>query len=199
MTFLEDYPKICDLRDSSKVTIRALEPADEERLMEFFKNLPESERVWYRDDVADPKVIHHWCHNINLDRVLPLVAVQDGKIIAMWTLHVRDYGWTRHHGQLRGTVLPNRRNLGLASLMVHDLLKLATHYEVERLVIELVPEQQAVSQVFQNIGFRIDAVLKNWVKDFKGRYNDMYLLSMQLEPAWKKMEELIYQYGTHGG
>lgn len=199
MAGLKDFPKTCELRDGSVVIIRPLDPSDEEALMQFFKALPESERVWYRDDVTDPAVMHRWTHNINLERVVPLIAVQEGRIIANWTLHVRDHGWTRHHGQLRGTVLPHKRNVGLASIMVHALLGLASNYEVERLVIELVPEQQAVSQVFQSIGFRIDAVLKNWVKDFKGRYNDMYLLSMQLEPAWKKMEELIYEYGTHGG
>ncbi len=199
MSIVKDYPKTFELKNGSQALIRILEPSDEQALKRFFLALPEHERVRYRDDVTDPQVIHQWASIIDLNRVLPLVALQDDLIIAVWTFHIRHHGWTRHLGKLRGTVLPERRKLGLASFMVHELLGLASNLEIERVVIELVPDQQDLLSLYQSLGFRIDAVLKSWVKDFKGRYSDLYMLSMQLEPAWKKMEELIFEYGTHGG
>ena len=83
--------------------------------------------------------------------------------------------------------------------MVRELLRIAGSMEIERVVIELVEPQMQLLERYRKIGFKIDAVLKDWVKDFSGRYNDIHVLSTQLEPAWQKMENLIFDYGTHGG
>jgi len=199
MLDLTDYPKRLPLRDGYEVTVRITEPSDEAELKRFLLELPPDERVYFRDDVTDPKVIHEWTQNIDLDRVIPLLALDGNQIIANWTLHHREHGWTRHHGHIRGIVHPKLRGRGLATRMVRELLVFAGQLDIERVVIELVEPQRELLQRYQKIGFKIDAVLKDWVKDFSDRYNDIHVLSMKLEPAWKKMEEMILNYGTHGG
>ncbi len=193
------YPTEIEIRGGEKVTVRLMESKDEPALKEFFLSLPPEERVNFRDDVTDPEVVHEWSINIDLNRVIPLMAWYEDKVVANWTLHHREHGWTRHHGHVRGIVHPKWRGKGLATLMVRELLGFANQINIERVVIELVEPQTDLLQRYQKIGFKIDAVLKNWVKDFDGRYNDIHILSMNLEPAWKKMEELVMDYGTHGG
>ena len=188
-----------EIKDGSEITIKLTEPSDEEALKKFMLDLPESERVFFRDDVTDPEVIHSWTSNIDLKRVIPIMAIRDGKILANWTLHHQEHGWIRHHAQLRGIVAPDYRGKGIATAMVHTLLSFAKQLNIERVVVEFVEPQRDLLSRYQKIGFKIDAVLKDWVKDFRGRYNDIHVLSMQFEPAWRKMEELIYGYGTHGG
>lgn len=193
------YPKTISLRNGSEVTIRLLKPTDGERLSEFLMSIPSKERVHFRDDVTDSAVVSRWVEDINLKKVVPLVAIQDNIIVSQWTLHVHEYGWTRHHGEIRGIVLPEIRKQGLATAMIYELLTFASELDIERLVISLVRTQQGLLRSYQEVGFRIEAVLKDWVKDFNGDYHDLYLLTMELEPAWRKMEEMILDMGTHGG
>ncbi len=194
------YPKKLTLRDQTDVNVQIMRPELEDNLKQFFAILPASERVHFRDDVSDPAVIQQWSQNIDLDRVIPLIATDDNdEIVANWTLHHREHGWTRHHGHIRGIVTLKWRKKGLATQMVRELLRIAGSMEIERVVIELVEPQMQLLERYRKIGFKIDAVLKDWVKDFSGRYNDIHVLSTQLEPAWQKMENLIFDYGTHGG
>ena len=200
MLDLSDYPKKLPLRDGSEATVRPLELGDELKLMEFMSSIPYDESVYFRDDVRNPKVIEKWARHIDLERVMPLIALDGEKIIAEWTLHVNQHGWTRHHADIRGFVTPKYRGRGLATRMVKELLAVAGQLDVERVIIELVEPQQELLKRYQRIGFKVETVLKDWVKDLKGRLNDMYLLSMQLEPAWKKMESLVmeYEFRHHG-
>lgn len=199
MTKSKNYPKAVQLHNGEEVIIRRLAPDDESELLRFMKSLPARERVYFRDDVTNPKVINGWCNESRRDKIIPLIATKDDKIVASWSMHMRDHGWTRHLADLRGIIHPKLRRQGLGALMVYELLSLSKRMDVERVVIELVKPQQKLLKHFEGIGFSVVAILSNWIKDTKGKYQDLHILSMQLEPAWKKMEEMILDYGTHGG
>lgn len=199
MLNLTDYPKKMRLNDGRRIEVSVLSSSDEEPLMKFMNDLPPDERTRFRHDVTNPAVIHEWTHVIDLKNVVPLIARHENEIIANWSLHHKEHGWTRHHSNIRGIVAPKWRGYGLATLMVHELLAIAGQMEIENLVIQLIGSQKKELEKYQTVGFEVAAVLQNWIKDFQGRYHDMVILSMKLEPAWKKMEEMILDYGTHGG
>ena len=199
MADLSMFPKYAKLDDDMEMCIRSIEKSDEEELKRFMKALPPEERIYFRDDVTDPEVIHRWIHETSRDRVIPLIATHEDTIIANWSLHLTDKLWTRHLAHIRGIVDPNWRERGIAPKIVYELLTIAGDLGIERVVIELIARQKRLLARFTNIGFQLDAVLKDWAKDHTGRYNDLLILTMQLEPAWKKMEEMILNYGTHGG
>lgn len=197
--YFSEYPKTIRLYDGNEATIRLLEKTDEEALLQFMLELPPEELVLFRDDVTDKSVIHKWVNNINTAKIIPLIAIINEKIVANWTLHHREYGWTRHHCSIRGVVKPEYRAKGLAQNIIFELLSIAGKMDLERIVIELVAEQKKLIHRLQRIGFSVDAELVDWIKDFRGRYHNKVILSMKLEPAWQKMEAMILDYGTHGG
>ena len=128
-----------------------------------------------------------------------MIALHDDRIVANWSLHLTEKLWTRHLAYIRGIVTPDYRGFKVADKMVYQLLTIAGDLNIERVVIELVAQQKRLLARFTNIGFQLEAVLKEWVKDHSGNYNDLIILSMKLQPAWKKLEEMILNYGTHGG
>jgi RimJ/RimL family protein N-acetyltransferase len=197
---LSKYPKVFTLVDGRSVTVRSNEPStDEPKLIRFMQSLPDNERIYFRDDVTDPEVIHKWVHESDLSRTIPLLAEDDNNdIVANWTLHVREHGWTRQNAFIRGIIAPEWRKQGLATYIINELLKIAGELDIERVVIELVRPQEDLLKRYVEIGFEVDATLNNWVKDFRGRYHDLIIISMKLEPAWKKMELLLLEYDTHG-
>lgn len=198
---LSKYPKQFTLRDGRIVTVRTNDPATDEKLLsDYMISLPDSERIYFRDDVLDPSVIEKWVQRGDLNTTIPLLAVsEEGKIVSSWTLHHREHGWTRQNAFLRGTVHPDWRQKGLAAYIIRELLKIAGDLDIERVVIELVSPQGGLLKRYTDMGFEMDATLKHWVKDFKDRYHDLHIISMKLEPAWRKMEAMIADYGTHGG
>lgn len=199
MIDLSRFPRCSKLDDQREMCIRLLEETDEKELNRFMKELPRDERMYFRDDVTDPEVIRKWVHDTDRSLVIPLIAEFDNEIIANWTLHLTELFWTRHLAHIRGTVSPKYRHFGISSKMVYELLSIAGDLDIERLVIELVAQQKRLLARFTEIGFQLEAVLKDWAKDHSGHYNDLLILTMKLEPAWKKMEEMILDYGTHGG
>lgn len=199
MVDLSMFPRKTKMGDNKEMIIRPLEDSDEEELKRFMSELPPEERVYFRDDVTDPAVIHRWVHETPRDKVIPLLAIHNDQIIANWSLHLSEEMWTRHLAHIRGIVEPEYRGLGIAPKIVFHLLTIASSIAIERVVIELVAEQKRLLAKFTSIGFQLEAVLKDWAKDHSGRYNDLLILTMRLQPAWKKMEEMILDYGTHGG
>ena len=110
----EAYPKDIMLRDGDKVSVRPLEPGDKVRLLEFFERIPEEERCYLKENVASAKVIQGWTVNMDLSKVIPLVAVSHGAIVADATLHLNDTPARHHMGEVRVVVDPAYREVGLA-------------------------------------------------------------------------------------
>ena len=53
---------------------------DQRALFQFFQRVPKEDRLFLRDDVSSPKTIQAWVDGLNYNRVLPLLALVDGKI-----------------------------------------------------------------------------------------------------------------------
>src|SRR4051812_12845319 len=81
------YPKYLTLRDGTTAEIRPMIPQDVPMLTEFFHRIPEEDRFYMKDDVLSPDVLAGWAQNLNYERVLPLVAEEEGRIVANATLH----------------------------------------------------------------------------------------------------------------
>src|SRR5437763_355736 len=81
---LEGYPKEIMSKDGTPILLRPLALEDEQHLSEFFARIPEDERWFLRDNVADPAVMNVWIKNVDYDRILPVVAVrqEDNTIVA---------------------------------------------------------------------------------------------------------------------
>src|SRR5271165_4599567 len=95
---LQKYPKDIKLKDNTFCKFRPLRKEDEKSFLEFFQAVPAAERMFIKHRVTEPQVIREWCRNIDLGRNLPLLALIDGKVAAVATLHQQLGGWKRHIG-----------------------------------------------------------------------------------------------------
>jgi len=183
---LEEYPKEIKLRDGSVLTLRPMVREDEEGLMEFFRGIPESERIYLRNDVVNPELIHHWVTNIDYNRVLPILAVSEkGNIVGNATLHRDGFSWAKHVGNIRLTVLPEYRRKGLARIMVGELFAHALTTDLEKIVAEIVLLQEDVRLAFNQLGFRTEAVLRDHHVDPRGMKHDVIIISNDINQLWK--------------
>jgi ribosomal protein S18 acetylase RimI-like enzyme len=178
---LQKYPKDIKLKDGSKSKLRPLRNDDERAFHEFFSAVPESERMFIKHRVQDPKVIRDWCLNIDLHRNLPLLAIMDGKIVGDATLHQQLGGWKRHIGRVSVLVLPHYRGRGLARALISEIVALARSLGLEKVEAEFIGEQEAAVKMFELLGFSKLLRLEDYVKDMQAITHDYVLMGLHLK------------------
>ena len=151
---LYQYPKSENLKDGSQFFIRPLRKEDEKALHEYFLRLPVEDRMCLRDDVTDPKVIENWIYDLDYDVVLPLVALDDDRIVANGTLQFDPIGWTKHQGEIRITSDPEYREKGLATILIENLIQLAADFGLKQLTAEMAPALDEAYFLFEKPGPR---------------------------------------------
>jgi RimJ/RimL family protein N-acetyltransferase len=186
----KEYPKQVKLRDGSKIVLRPVVREDEQALAKFFKGLSAEDRLYLRDDVADPDVIHGWMENLDFDRVLPIVGLDGDKIIADATLHRATHGWKRHVGEIRMSVAGEYRGKGLARVVAAEIFQHAVSLGLDKLVAEMLAIQKNAQRVFKRLGFEEEALLKDHCMDVNGKKHDLIIMSNDVSTLWEHWAEV---------
>lgn len=172
----ERYPRAVELPDGARVRLRPLVPRDEEKLVQMFIGTPYEDLRNLQDNVTNPVIVRRWCRSINYDRVLPIVAELDGKIVGDATLHrrfvepMRGIGEFRACvrgfmepmcgiGKFRAYVCPEYRRRGLGAVLLREILDLARALGLKQLVVELYQNQVELRKMLLRYGFRDEGLL----------------------------------------
>jgi RimJ/RimL family protein N-acetyltransferase len=173
---VDAYEKEGKLKDGSRVVLRPMVAEDREKLITFFQSLPREQRIFLRHDVSDPEVIRSWTEHIDYSRVFPLLALAGDRVVGDATLHRIPRGWKRHIGTVRVVVAADYHNRGLGTLLVHEMVELATELGLEKLWAELPLSAPGAIAVFRKAGFSSKAVIEGLVKDLHGRSTDVVIM-----------------------
>jgi L-amino acid N-acyltransferase YncA len=180
---LEEFPKKVTLADGFSLTLRPMTRDDQYALYSFFISLPEEDRRFLRNDVTDRKLIEKWARNLSYDRVLPILAETEGKIVANATLHYQTFGWGRHVAEVRVTITPEFQGRGLGRLLLEEIYKLAAKSKVKKILARIVTTRSPVIRAFERTGFNQVAVLTDYIKDIHLKsYTDIALLVKEITP-----------------
>jgi RimJ/RimL family protein N-acetyltransferase len=170
------YTKEGVLKDGARVTLRPMVKEDREKLLTFFRGLDARELNFLRNDVRDPAVIDHWVNHIDYNRVFPLVAEAEGRIVGDVTLHMRKVGWKRHLGNVRVVVAKDFQNRGLGTLLINEIVELAGEFGLEKLIAEIHLQATGAFAAFKKAGFSVKAVFEDLVKDPAGKSSDLVVM-----------------------
>lgn len=201
MDFLKEYPKRFILKDGTEVEITPMKKEHRDLLLEFFRSLPETDRLYLRDDVTKEETIDKWIKNLNYERVLPLLVFSQNKIIADGTLHRSEYSWDSHVGEIRLVVHPSFRKKGVGMLVARELYSFAMRVGLEKIIARMMESQKTAITIFEKLGFKKEAVLKNHVKDAKGMKHNMVIMSNDVSRLFLKLkflEEEVTRPTTEG-
>jgi len=177
---LHEYPKKTALRDGTQLTLRPLRKEDQQALHEYFLRMSPEDRMGLKDDVTDPEVIEKWIYELDYDVVLPMLALDDERIVANATLHFNQIGWTKHQGEIRITNDPEFRQKGLATRLIQELIEIAAYFGLEQLTAEIAPALADTRAIFSRLGFNEVGSLTGFVKDANGNDADLILMVMYI-------------------
>jgi RimJ/RimL family protein N-acetyltransferase len=187
-----EYPKEVKLKDGSAITLKPFERKDKEELVTFFQRLPESDRLFLKEDVTDPSVIERWTADLNYERVYPLLAFKGNDIVADATLHKNLGGWMKHVGTIRTVVARDFQRRGLGSILANELFLHALKSGLEKVVAEVMDTQSGARRVFEKLGFKLEATFRGHVRDQIGMRHDLLVLSKDLEEFWANIQSHEY-------
>ena len=178
---LKEIDRTFTADDGMEIEIRPLEAGDEKALLGFFKNLPEPEVMFFKRRVRDPEVIKQWCENIDLYARLPLLALHDGKVIAVASLLQNNGGWKRHIGRISQSILPKYRQKGIAGKLVQELVDVARMAGLQKVEAEFIDKQEGGQKLFALLGFTHLMRLEDYVQDMQAIQHDYVLMGMDLK------------------
>lgn len=178
---LEQFPKPIELKSGGQCLLRPLETTDELAFHEFFLAVPLKERLFIKHRVTEPEVIHDWCQHIDLGHKLPLLALQDGRILGVATLHQQLGGWKRHIARTSVLIHPQFRGRGLARTLLTELIDVARQRGLEKVEAEFIGEQEHAMKIFGLLGFTNLVRLPEYVKDMEGGVHDYILMGFVLK------------------
>lgn len=180
-TTLDEFPMELELKDGFQCSLRPMVREDEDGLYAFFQNVPEEERLFIKHRVEDRETIRQWCKSIDYFHKLPMVAVFEGNLVGVATLHQNLGGWMRHIGRVSVLVLPKYRGRGLARRMIKEIADVARFAGLDSVEAEFLGAQQQAIKMFGLLGFSPLVSLPEYVQDMRGNFYDYVKMSLPLK------------------
>jgi L-amino acid N-acyltransferase YncA len=157
--------------------IRRFRPDDRDKVIAFAATLPEHDLLFLSRDVREPRVVAAWLKAIDEGEIDSLIAEDDGEIVATAALVHDPLGWSAHVGEVRLMVAPGRRGTGLGSDLLQGIFMIARERGLAKLTARMTVDQTGSIALFEGVGFRAEAMLKDHVRGTDGRSHDLAILS----------------------
>lgn len=184
------YPRSVEL-SNSRIELRLMTPADEQSVLEFARALPAHDLLFLRRDITQPKVLSAWIRELEAGTITSLLALRDGRLLGCSAVVRDEHSWSPHVGELRVLLSPDQREKGLGRALIQESFRLALSQGLEKLTAQMTADQQAAIAVFEGLGFRAEALLRDHVRDTSGSKHDIVILSHDVAEFQAKLE----QYG----
>lgn len=177
---LDPNPKQVKLADGTEVTIRPMDPKDQDEILKFSSEIPEEDLLFLRNDITDPAVVKEWAENLKSGRTVTLLAEIGGELVAYASIHMAQARWMRRVGEIRLNALPRWRGHGLGRCLAAQIFDLGSSLGIKKLAAMMTPDQVAARNAFERLGFRVEALLADWVEDRSGQAHDLLVMTHDL-------------------
>jgi RimJ/RimL family protein N-acetyltransferase len=181
--------------DAGDIEFRLMSRADEAAVLAFAQKLPAHDLLFLPRNISQPKVLTAWINEIERGAITSLLAIRDGKVVGCGTL-VRDpHSWSPHVGELRMVVSTDVRGRGVGRALSQETFALALGAAgLEKLVVQMTVDQQAAIALFEGLGFKAEALLRDQVRDAEGKTHDIVVLGHNIAQFGAQLEA----YGVPG-
>jgi RimJ/RimL family protein N-acetyltransferase len=177
---VETYPRTITL-DGGDVELRFMRAGDEAAVLAFARDLPPHDLLFLPRDIAQPKVLAAWVREIERGAMTTLLAFRGDAVVGCATIVGDPLSWSAHVAELRIVVAREARGGGLGRVLSTAAGELAVASGIEKLVAHMTPDQIGAVTVFETMGYRAEALLRDHVKDGDGVKHDLVILSLDVE------------------
>ncbi len=174
--------------EAGDIEFRMMGPADEAAVLAFAQTLPAHDLLFLPRNISEPKVLSAWVKEIERGAITSLLAVTDGKVVGCGTL-VRDpYSWSPHVGEIRMVVSLDVRGQGVGRALSQETFALALGAGLEKFTVQMTIDQRGAIALFESLGFKAEALLRDHVRDVDGKKHDIVMLGHNVTQVRAQME-----------
>ena len=181
------YPRTVACGDA-EVEIARMTAADRAALVDFVAALPTQDLLFVPRDLGHPKVVDAWMRSLESGELASLVARHGASMVGCTAILVDELSWSKHVGELRVLVSPAWRGRGLGRALIQECFAQALELGLKKLVAQMTVEQRAAIAVFEELGFRAEALLAGHVADRDGKLHDLVLLGHNVDAVRSRMQ-----------
>src|SRR5215813_12106645 len=187
MSEARSYPRRVKLA-AGEIEFRLMSRADEADVLDFAKKLPTHDLLFLPRNISERKVLSAWINEIERGAITSLLAVKDGRVVGCGTL-VRDpHSWSPHVGELRMVVSTDVRGQGVGRSLSQETFLLALGAGLEKLSVQMTVDQRAAIALFESLGFKAEALLRDHVRDLDGKTHDIVVLGHNIAQFHAQLE-----------
>ena len=174
--------------EAGDIEFRMMGPADEAAVLAFAQALPAHDLLFLPRNISEPKVLSAWVKEIERGAITSLLAVNDGKVVGCGTL-VRDpHSWSPHVGEIRMVVSLDVRGQGVGRVLSQETFALALGAGLEKFSVQMTIDQRGAIALFESLGFKAEALLRDHVRDVDGKKHDIVVLGHNVTQVRAQME-----------
>jgi GNAT superfamily N-acetyltransferase len=174
--------------DGGEIEFRLMTQADEAAVLAFARKLPLHDLLFLPRNISEPKVLAAWIKEIERGAITSLLAMQGGRVVGCGTL-VRDpLSWSPHVGEIRMVISTDLRGLGVGRALSQETFALALGAGLEKLLVQMTVDQVGAIAIFEGLGFKAEALLRDQVRDLNGRKHDIVVLGHDVARVESQME-----------
>ncbi len=165
------------------MTIQDFTPAHLDPLGAFFGRLPESDLTFIKEDVS-PASLAGWPDRpgqrwVSVD--------DDGTVNGIVALR-RLTSWSDHVAELRLLVDPATRGRGIGRALAQHALAHAVRSGLLKVVVEVPAAHERITEMFLDLGFTGEALLRDHFRDRNGQLQDLVMLACLAEETFQAMD-----------
>lgn len=169
-------PRVIDVEGQS-IELRLMTAADEDAVLTFAREASAHDLLFLARDITHPKVVKAWIRDIEAGIITTVLARAGERIVGCAAI-VRDpLAWSGHVAELRIVLLESVRGKGLGHQLTEEAFAIALAGGAEKMTARMTLDQKGAVSVFEGLGFTIEALLRDQVKDRDGRRHDILILS----------------------
>ncbi len=181
------YPRQINLKDGAVSLDLLLDPSAQE-ISDFAAALPNTDLLFLNRNIQQPKVHDAWRESIVQGDIVSIAARRGAKVLGT-TAVVRDrLSWSAHVGELRILILPEARDIGLGRELIQESFLIGLSLGLEKLTVRMTLDQESAIAVFEEMGFKNEALFRNHVKDNLGDKHDLLIMSHDVEGFASQMQ-----------
>ena len=152
-------------------------PADTAAVLTMSRALPPHDLLFLVRDLTKEDVVVEWLADEDTTKIL---AIQGDRVVGYAAIHDSPMPWSKHVAELRVLVDVSRRGHGLGRVLTQEAFAVALTAGKEKMVAQMTLDQKGAIAVFEGLGFRPEALLRDHVKDRNGDKHDLLVLSHEV-------------------
>ena len=166
------------------IGVRAMTANDADDVLAFARALPPHDLLFLQRDIRNAKVMAAWIDQLGSGEIMTLLATDDDETVIGCAAVVRDpFSWSPHVAELRIVVAEAARGAGVGRRLAEHAFAMAVETGAEKLSVRIVPDQEGAIALFEEMGFRAEAMLRDQVRDADGSTHDLAILSLDVRRA----------------